>query len=143
MTNCEPPKVGRNMVNTKPILPDTCAWIDFFNARSTPMALAVEQALRHGRVVTCGVVKYELIQGIRDRQEQSLFLDVFRAIDCLEINDELWIAAGHLSKALRQRGKTLPLSDQLIGVVALQHDLTVLTINRHFEDIIGLSCSSG
>ena len=131
------------MVSVKPVMPDTCAWIDFFNARPTPLALAVEKALRHGCVVTCGVVKYEIVQGIRGEQDQLLFLDVFSAVECLEINDELWIAAGQLSRNLRQQGITLPLSDLLIGVVALRHDLTVLTVDRHFDHITGLSCSAG
>lgn len=130
-------------MSVKAVMPDTFAWIDFFNARPAPLALTVEKALRHGCVVTCGVVKHEIVQGIRGEQEQLLFLDVFRAVECLEIDDELWIAAGHLSRNLHQQGITLPLSDLLTGAVALRHDPTVLTADRHFDHITGLSCSAG
>lgn len=131
------------MATAERFMPDTCAWIDFFNARSTSLAVAVEGALRHGVVHTCGVIKFELVQGIKGQQEQSLFFDAFKAVEYLEMDDDLWISCGHLSRNLRQKGITLPLSDILIAILALKHNLTVLTIDRHFNHVEGLRCSTG
>jgi hypothetical protein len=55
----------------------------------------------------------------------------------------LWLDAGRLSTSLRKKGVTLPLSDILIAALALQHDLTVLTIDRHFEQVEGLRVARG
>jgi predicted nucleic acid-binding protein len=37
----------------------------------------------------------------------------------------------------------LPLSDLVIAVLALAHNLTVLTIDRHFDQIAGLRVVAG
>ena len=120
------------------VLPDTCAWIDFFNARRTPLATALENLLVRGDVHTCGVVKYELVQGLRDKDEERVLLEALQAVIHLEMTETLWLAAGRLSAALRKKGVTLPFSDILIASVALKHDLTVLTVDRHFDQVPGL-----
>ena len=116
-------------------LPDTCAWIDFFNARQTPLATAVENALLHGEVYTCGIVKYELVQGVRSEKQEKALLDGLRAVSFLEMTESLWIKAGRLSSVLRKKGVTIPLSDIIVAVLALENGLTVLTVDRHFEPV--------
>lgn len=51
------------------ILPDTCAWIDFFKGNRTPLAESLEKSLLQREVLTCGVVLYELLQGVRKSGE--------------------------------------------------------------------------
>ncbi len=58
------------MVNK--ILPDTCAWIDFFRGRPSQVAMQVEAALVQGDIVTCGVV-FELLQGIKTLTKKLSF----------------------------------------------------------------------
>jgi len=125
------------------LLPDTCAWIDFLNARSSGLSEKLEQALLQGEVATCGVVLFELIQGIKNSEEESLVLNAFQAIPHLEMTTGLWIRAGRLSSGLRKKGQTLPLSDIIIAALALEHNLPVLTIDRHFNVIPGLTVING
>jgi len=125
------------------LLPDTCAWVDFFSGKSTPLAVAVEQALRDGTVITCGVILCELIQGIKNPAEEAAVLNAFAAVPTLEISSDLWIEAGRLSAQLRSQGQTLPLSDLLIAVLAKEHGFTVLTIDRHFAQVTGLRVVGG
>lgn len=125
------------MVNK--ILPDTCAWIDFFRGRPSRMAEKVEAALVQGEVVTCGVVLFELIQGIKNLKEEALVLSAFQAVPHLEMTDALWIKAGRLSSQLRKKGHTLPLSDIIIATLALEHSCSLLTVDRHFDVIPGLA----
>lgn len=124
-------------------LPDTCAWIDFFNDRQTPLTVALECLLREGDAYTCGVVKYELVQGIRSDKEESALLNALRAVTHLEMNESLWVKAGQLSGKLRKKGVTLPFSDILIAVLAVEHDLSVLTIDRHFAHVDGVRVIAG
>lgn len=120
------------------ILPDTCAWIDFFRGRPSRMAENVEAALVQGDVVTCGVVLFELLQGIKSPREEALVLNAFQALPHLEMSSPLWVKAGRLSSQLRKKGHTLPLSDIVIATLALEHACSLLTVDRHFDNITGL-----
>ena len=124
------------------IIPDTCAWIDFFRGVQTPLAAAVEQAIITGSVVTCGVILYELTQGIKNSQEETTLVTAFNAVPFLDTLRQHWIEAGRLSAALRAKGHTLPLSDMLIAVLAKERGATVLTVDKHFSTIPGLAVSS-
>ena len=120
------------------LIPDTCAWIDFLRGRQTSLATVLEKALLNGKVLTCGVVLFELLQGIKNPREETLVLNALLALPNLELTRDLWIKAGKLSSRLRAKGHILPLSDIIIATVALEHDCTVLTIDRHFEAVPGL-----
>ncbi|HEY5523559.1 MAG TPA: PIN domain-containing protein [Desulfuromonadaceae bacterium] len=125
------------------ILPDTCAWIDFFRGRQTPLAEALGDSLMRVEVVTCGVVLYELLQGIKNQSEEVLVQNAFQALSHLEMTRELWISAGRLSAELRGSGLTLPFSDIVIATIALDSGSAILTIDRHFEAVPGLVIVDG
>lgn len=125
------------------LMPDTCAWVDFFRGRKTHLAAAVEQALLNGSIVTCGVVLYELTQGIKSPAEQAVMQSAFRAVPMLEFSGDQWCEAGRLAATLRAQGQTLPMSDILIAVLAMHHGATVLTEDRHFSTIPGLTVKTG
>jgi len=114
------------------ILPDTCAWIDYFNARETPLASAVEYLLQRGEVYTCGAVKYELIQGVKLGKEETMLVTAMQALYYIEMTESLWLKAGRLAAYLRRKGITIPFSDTLIAVIAKEENLTILTTDRHF-----------
>ena len=120
------------------ILPDTCAWIDFFKGNQTPLAESLEQSLAQREVVTCGVVLCELLQGVKKPVEELLMQNALQALPHLEMTRELWSHAGQLSATLRKSGHTLPLSDIIIATLAMNHNCAVLTVDRHFEAISGL-----
>jgi predicted nucleic acid-binding protein len=103
------------------------------------LAEKVEAALVLGEAATCGMVLYELIQGIKSPREETLVLNAFQALPHLEMTASLWIKAGRLSSQLRKKGQTLPQSDIIIAVLALEHNCSVLTVDRHFEAIPGLT----
>lgn len=125
------------------ILPDTCAWIDFFRGSQTPLAEALGDSLMRAEVVTCGVVLYELLQGVKSQREESLLQNAFQALSHLEMTRELWISAGRLSAQLRSGGHTLPFSDIMIAAIALDSGCAILTIDRHFETVPSLVVVSG
>ena len=124
------------------ILPDTCAWIDFFRGAPSLMAGNVEAALLQGEVVTCGVVLYELLQGIKSAREEALVLSAFKALPHLEMTTALWINAGKLSSQLRRSGQTVPMSDIIIATLALEHACSLLTVDRHFDTIPSLTVNT-
>lgn len=120
------------------VVPDTCAWVDFFKGSRTPLAETLAQALMQHDVMVCGVVLHELLQGVKKTGEEQVVLDALQALPHLEMTRDLWIQAGRLSASLRKKGHTLPLSDLLIAVLAKHHGCAVLTVDRHFAVIPGL-----
>lgn len=119
------------------VLPDTCAWIDFFRGKDTPLARALDKSLLNGEVLTCGIVLCELFQGIKSSREECLVKNALFALPHLEMDRDLWARAGTLSSLLRSKGHILPLSDIIIATLAQSNDCAVLTIDRHFEAIEG------
>lgn len=125
------------------VLPDTCAWIDFFKTHPTPLVEYLKNALTDGAIVSCGVVMYELLQGIRSQKEEGLVISAFQALPQLEMTAASWIQAGRLSADLRTKGHTIPLSDIIIATLALENDCDVLTVDRHFDLIPNLKIIRG
>jgi predicted nucleic acid-binding protein len=117
------------------ILPDTCVWIDYFKGRDTAFVRTLSQALATSEIVTCGVVMYELFQGIRSDSEYTLVQKAFGSLRFIEMNKNLWLSAAQLSTSLRKSGVTIPASDIQIATLALQHRLTILTIDQHFKQV--------
>ena len=117
------------------VLPDTCAWIDYFNGRATPLADSLAQALNDREIITCGVILYELFQGVRSDKEAEVLRTAFSSLRYLEMDSGLWLSAAKLSASLRGKGITLPFSDIIIASIAKQHNLVVLTIDRHFQQV--------
>jgi len=125
------------------ILPDTCAWIDFFKGSRTPLAEALVRSLAQQEVVTCGIVLCELLQGVKKPGEELLVQNAMQALPHLEMTRELWLSAGRLSSSLRKSGHALPLSDIIIATIAMHHGCAVLTVDRHFAAVPGLVIVDG
>jgi predicted nucleic acid-binding protein len=50
-----------------------------------------------------------------------------------------WVHAGRIAAGLRGGGVTLPMSDILVGTLALKSGSQVLTFDKHFNSIPGLT----
>ncbi len=120
------------------ILPDTCAWIDFFNGNQTVLAESLAQALVQREVMICGIIICELLQGVKKNSEEMVVLSALRALPHLEMTRDLWVSVGQLSATLRKSGYTLPMSDIIIATLAMHNNCAVLTVDRHFAVINGL-----
>ncbi len=121
------------------ILPDTCAWIDYFRPGATSLGVRLEEALDATTVYACGPVLYELVQGARSEKEREELTNALSALPFLEMTEALWVKAGQLSASLRKAGRTIPFSDTLIATLALENNLTVMTVDEHYRTIPGLS----
>lgn len=117
------------------ILPDTCAWIDFFRQQGSRLGDRLGDFLDKSPVYACGPVLCELLQGIRSEKEEALLLDALRALPYLEMTEQTWADTGRLAARLRRGGKTLPFSDVLLAALAREHNLVILTADRHFAEI--------
>ncbi len=125
----------------KGVLVDTCIWIEFFrNSRGISGKLQgfIEKNTAH----TGGIILYELFQGVRSDKEKTLLEEVFKGISYVEMNPHTWINAARLSSTIRKKGVTLPPSDIFLAQLALEHDLSIFTIDDHFKFIPGVKLIS-
>lgn len=119
------------------ILADTSVWIEFFKQNSGT-GDALEALILEDAVWACGVVLFELAQGVRSEVEKAKILTTVSHLRYAEMSKTLWQKAGDLSSALRKKGLTIPLSDIFIAVIAIEHNLSVFTLDGHFEQIPGV-----
>jgi predicted nucleic acid-binding protein len=124
-------------VNPEGSLIDTSVWIDFFKGVSSVKALLNERILKE-KVFICGPVLFELLQGIKSFEEKNLVKEALLSLPYLEITLQDWESAASLSRDLRTKGITLPLTDLLIGQLAKKNNLEVISFDPHFDQIPGL-----
>jgi predicted nucleic acid-binding protein len=129
-------------LKNKGVLADTCAWIDYFRPGRSGLGRVLDQALSNEKVFVCGMVLYELTQGIKSEPEKTQVMSALDALPYLEANKGLWKKAGELSSTLRKQGKTVPFSDTLIATLALENNLSLLTRDEHFKLIPHLTLHS-
>jgi len=83
----------------------------------------------------CGVVLFELVQGVRTEDKKAKVLDALSNLSYAEMTKDLWQKAGELSASVKKKGLNLPLSDIFIAALAIEHNLQIFTLDKHFEQI--------
>jgi hypothetical protein len=119
------------------VIVDTSVLISFFRGEDK-IADKVSSLLQNNRVVTTGIIIAELLQGMKDMKEESNISDILAETSPLEITIDLWIKAGKLALSLRKKGINLPLTDVAIAALAIEHNLSIFTLDKHFEQISGV-----
>ncbi|NWF56675.1 MAG: PIN domain-containing protein [Syntrophaceae bacterium] len=124
----------------KPIgsLVDTSAWIDFFRGVGSIKDLLTKLIVRD-RVFTAGPVLFELLQGIRSQEEREQVKEALLSVKFLDITPEDWEGAALTSRELRSQGITIPMTDLLLAQLAKAHDLEIISLDPHFDQIPGIA----
>jgi predicted nucleic acid-binding protein len=117
---------------------DTSIWIEFFNHPDSPLTVHLQTLLRNRRVILVGMVLAEILQGIKTPKEAGLVQQSLKKLPYLEMTRDDWQRAGDLSASLRRKGLTVPLSDLVIGVVAIREGVDIFTTDPHFKKIPSL-----
>ena len=119
------------------VLADTGAWIAFLRPQKSEvqrqLADVLEQLILEDRVVLCGVVELELLQGVREKERSTLEASL-SALEFIPTTRADFQHAGELLGTLRRRGVTIPTTDGLIAAQCLQRDLTLLENDKHFAE---------
>ncbi len=89
-------------------------------------------------IYTCGMVRLEVLRGIRDPRQRDDMAAFFNVICNVPTDNTLWEQAAELGWKLDRRGLVIPGSDILIAACALRAGVPVLTADKHFHDIPGL-----
>jgi predicted nucleic acid-binding protein len=119
------------------VLVDTSVWIDFFQSPAAPVAMELEKLIKdHNRVVLCGVVLQEVLQGIRSNKSYQLVRDRLLKFPYAPDHRETWLLASELYRHLRLKGITLPPVDVTIAAIAIRNDLVLFSRDNHFETVV-------
>jgi predicted nucleic acid-binding protein len=122
-------------------LADTSAWIA--RKRSEPALQDFAQRLDDARIVTCDMVKLELLREARDSVELAARRDELDALRIASIGPRVWHRALDVLEQLASRGplhhRQVPLPDLLIAAAAERAELPVLHYDRHFELIASVT----
>jgi predicted nucleic acid-binding protein len=120
------------------IIADTCVWIEFFRNPESDLTLQLKEHIKEREVVMVGMVLAETLQGIRTKKEARRVKENLKKLPYLEVTWDAWEKAGELSRDLRRRGITIPLSDMIIASLAIVEGCEVLTVDPHFQHVPGL-----
>ncbi len=119
------------------VIADTCIWIEYF--RDEPViAKKMADLIQESVVYMCGIVLYELFQGVKNANEKALLEEAFKGLSFIEMSRQTWLNAATLAKDLKKEGTTLPPSDIFLAQLAIENKLKVFTVDTHFKKIPGV-----
>jgi predicted nucleic acid-binding protein len=115
----------------------SCVFITLAMRRLDPSVVLLEH-LELEDIVTCGMVRLEVIRGIalpKVRTHIEAFFDVMQNVPT---DNNLWEEACELGWKVTRKGNNMPAQDIIIAACALRVDAAVLTHDGHFDHIPGL-----
>lgn len=119
------------------VLVDTSVWIDFLDGREESVRV-LNLLIRSGRVVVCGQIRQEVLQGSRDDKAFAK-LEAQMALWDAEVEEPAdFIEAARVFARLRWNGITIPPTDCLVAAVALRRKLLLYANDSDFDNIPGL-----
>lgn len=116
------------------IIVDTSIWIEYFknNQKYVPF---IEDNLNLENILISGPIISELLHGIKSEKEYKLLSESISAVPYAECVYDDWIKTGETLYNLKKKGITVPLTDILISAIAIRHDASVLSLDKHFKSI--------
>jgi len=119
------------------VLVDASVWIDFLRGDDDTVR-ALNLLIKSGRVVVCGQVLQEVLQGSRDDKAFARLEGQMRLwhVEAEEPAD--FIEAARVFARLRWQGVTIPPTDCLMAAIAVRRKLLLYANDSDFDAIPGL-----
>jgi len=110
---------------------DSSVWIAIHrdNKKTTDIAIPL---LEKNLVVTVDLIVAEVLRGTRTKSDYEKLLKGFLLFDLLKAD---WIEVSKLAFSIGKSGFAPPLTDIYIAQCAIESGLSLLTHDRHFEQI--------
>ncbi len=123
-----------------PILIDSSFYITLLQAKTDPLTWLEERCsgVYDYDFATCGIVWMEVLRGRSDPLLRDRFARFFQTSIFLDPTPATWELAARIAWTLDQKGSVIPATDIAIAACALEHDMPVLTFDKHFAHIPGL-----
>ncbi len=112
---------------------DTSVWIDFFRRSNQPLIDKLDTLVENNEVVALSCVFGELLQGIKNENEEKIILDFWDTL--LKVDEsELFIDAGKSSIRYKLLGKGIGLIDSYILSASLKYNLSLWTFDKKLNE---------
>ena len=122
------------MAGNDKVLVDTSVWIDFLDGEPD-VVTALNILITSGRVVVCGQIRQEVLQGSRDEKAFAK-LETQMAVWESETEDPAdFIEAARVFARQRWKGLTIPPTDCLVAAVAIRRKLMLYATDTDFDRI--------
>ena len=119
------------------VLVDTSVWSFALRRRSKAAATDIADELKRliiaYRATIIGVIRQELLLGIRTSEQYIELRDRLRAFPDLQLRTEDYEVGAHFFNVCRSRGIQGSNTDFLLCAVAAQRDIPIFTTDRDFE----------
>lgn len=122
------------------VLVDTSVWslalrrkAQNLNAAETAVAAELSQLIGEGRARLIGLVRQELLSGIRDAAQYEKLRNILRAFPDEEASIADYEAAAKAGNACRARGIAVSVPDMLICAFAVAREWTIFTTDPDFK----------
>jgi len=119
------------------MLVDSTIYIDLLR-RGEDILYVLKPSLLGGQLFVCGVIRMEVLRGIRSTGMRDELSDLFDLMTEVPTDTRMWRKATNLAWTLDRRGAVLPLTDLVIASCALAVGTAVVTTDPHFSRIPGL-----
>jgi len=121
------------------ILVDSSVWIDFFNSAPGPAGDELRELIRDAEpFALTGVVVTEILQGLtRDARRIEQYLSQWELLEPRGFRTYREAAA--IFRLARSKGVSLTTIDALIAAIALEHRVSVFTLDKDFSRIARLT----
>ncbi|MFA5265563.1 MAG: PIN domain-containing protein [Opitutaceae bacterium] len=120
------------------VLIDSCYYISLLSQRVNPFTLLDEYVPDYDFCI-CGIVWMEVLRGRSDPFVRARFEERFCTMQFIDLTPAGWQRAASIAWEMDRRGCPIPATDLAIAACAIEHDAALLTFDRHFEGVPGLS----
>jgi len=98
--------------------------------------------LKREALLVCGLIRCEVLRGIRDPVQQSRMNEFFSLAVDIPLDELFWDGVWQFGWKMDRRGSVLPLTDLCIAHIAMAQNATLITTDQHFAKIPGLKTRS-
>ncbi|MEC4990574.1 MAG: PIN domain-containing protein [Oscillatoria sp. PMC 1068.18] len=121
------------------VIVDTCVWSLVLGRNTQNEKVLIVNWLRdfitNGQVVLLGVIRQEVLSGIRYKEQFTRLRDYLRAFPDLEITTEEYELAAEFFNTCRRNGVQGSNTDFLICAVAHYRGYSIFTTDQDFENM--------
>ena len=104
------------------VLVDSSVWIDYYRPQG-PMTLKrrLQEELANGTVATMGLIAVEVLQGASTSSILASLQEDFFGLHWMDVTQQVWLEAAHLSVQARRAGVLTPTTDVVIAATAIHY----------------------
>ena len=122
----------------KPILVDTSVYIRLLRKNRDPAAAFFEHYDTY-QLVTCGLVRLEVLRGVRNEQARDRLGRFMDTMQYVSADPALWDEAAMLAWRIDRAGYFIPNTDAFIAACAFRRGAAILTHDIDFQRVPGLT----